>query len=218
MQKTQNTAAIIAGHDGVSSIEPTGFRHRPVPAQSARFLKALCFSACMSGLGLLPRLAHASPNFPSVVRDHLEMACTPKCTICHESNPGVSGTANQLFAETIKATRDPAERSGWNADEIVQALDKVKQAATDSDGDGVADILELQAGSGAPGATGDAPRDPSVSGEGEPCADVVLYGCGAARVAPRDPGSALWSALAVAALLAWSAGRLARRKPGRRPL
>lgn len=165
---------------------------------------ARAFLGGVAGALLLPGVAFASPDFPSTVRTHLDMSCTPKCSICHLTDPGLGSNANQVFAQTILG--QVGERS-LSPETLVEILDELAAAQTDSDEDGVSDIDELrgssgegsgQAGAGSSGAT----RDPSVVGAGDPCAGEVLYGCGAAQVAPAPAPRAWYGVAAVLGLFA----------------
>jgi hypothetical protein len=154
---------------------------------------------CLPGLGLSLGLslassaALASPAFPDVTRDYLDLGCTPQCTICHTDNFGGYGTATRPFGETLL----DLDVVGTDDDSLRQALEELAAAegnpqnggqgaagapasgsaddtGTDSDKDGVDDIAELVL-----------LRDPSIPGVGDMCKPNVLYGCGA-RVEPRS--------------------------------
>lgn len=139
-------------------------------------------------------VAGASPNYPTVVQEQLGMACLPRCTICHTTEPGILGTATQPFARTLveHGLQPAAEET------LVTALTGFP-ADVDSDDDGVPDLVELQgggmsdedsdppagaAGAGATTTSADQPRHPNEPGVGDVCADVPRYGCGA-HMAPR---------------------------------
>ncbi|HSC88766.1 MAG TPA: hypothetical protein VLC09_15900 [Polyangiaceae bacterium] len=126
-----------------------------------------------------PALAVASPSYPSVVADELNMLCTPQCTICHESNPGNGGNAHQPFVENLGKPGDD--------DELRDYLQRLEDDS-DIDGDGIADKAELAA---------DPPTDPNdPSNETEVCQPDTKYGCGAASIAPSpQAGSQLYWAL-----------------------
>ncbi len=164
-------------------------------------LRASAAAAAFSPL-LLSGVALASPEYPDIVRDTLDMGCTPQCLICHTDNLGGSGTAKRPFVETL-ATKVSPPVAGNDNEGLAAGLRQLADAEAmgngeDSDGDGVKDIAELLD-----------LRDPSVPGEGEMCQLDVRYGCGA-RVEPRarlDLGGAL-----MAGFCALGLGLMARRR------
>lgn len=152
-----------------------------------------------AGTLLLAPSALGSPEYPSVIQDELGMPCAPQCTLCHTTNPGRAGTADQPFVDTLGvASGDP--------DGLRSALQGLAgdgaTAAPDTDGDGATDASELSVG-----------HDPNVQGEGDICALDVRYGCGA-RVEPQGPLSPAGSIAAMLTVL--GLGLLARRRPARR--
>lgn len=171
-----------------------------------RFLRVL---SAVGGLVALFAAAPASarPEFPPIIRDHLDMACTPECTICHRSIPNPDVTPfTQPFPNSLVA------RGGWDYEEatLVAALDQLNAVDEDGDGisdvdsdqDGVPDIVELKSSNVDNPPTDGTPvfraRDPSAAGIGNACqtseAPEVLYGCGAARIAPPlMPGVGPWA-------------------------
>lgn len=145
------------------------------------------------GLTTAAHTAQASPDYPDVIRDELDLPCTPQCLLCHTTNPGRSGNVRQPFASTLGIAR-----SG-QPDTLRQKIRELAEAmpAEDTDGDGMSDIEELLEA-----------RDPNVQGEGDICALDVRYGCGA-RVEPQSPlssGGALGALLTVVAF-GWSLRR-----------
>lgn len=156
------------------------------PRRGNRFLGKGLFAALgLASASLLAPMAHASPEYPNVVRDTLDLPCPPQCVLCHTSNPGRAGNVRQGFAATVGILRpdDP--------DTLRKLLRELEQAmpAPDTDGDGMPDVDELREG-----------RDPNVSGEGDICALDVRYGCGA-RVEPQSPLSPTGTGAALLGLL-----------------
>ncbi len=97
----------------------------------------------MLTLLLLSAPAFASYAYPAEVASYLGLACTPQCTICHETNSGGQGTANQPFALAMKA-RGLTGLS--NFDLLHAALDQMTTDGVDSDGDGIIDTDALAQG------------------------------------------------------------------------
>ena len=161
---------------------------------------------------LVHGVSQASPEFPAAIEAHLGMQCPPPCSLCHEDPAGGGPTRGGFVVGMIVG--------GLKVDEpetVAPALDAVGTALVDgdnnpatpaalrdTDGDGVADVAELQAGYN--------PLVPSVPGD--PSADLIIcpptYGCGA-RVATEKPidGSALAFAFVVAGYLALRSRRRA---------
>lgn len=162
-----------------------------------------------------PSVAAASPEYTSAIRDHLEMSCRPQCTICHSTNEGGDGTARQPFASSLSApnAEGEAQLGGDDVDQLLLRLDALRAAKTDSDGDGIADIDELEghSSSGAAGAA-NRPTDPSdPAASSDPCAYDV-YGCGA-RMAPEPTSHAWW--IIATALSALACARAWQRRAAR---
>jgi MYXO-CTERM domain-containing protein len=163
--------------------------HRP----QKRLAKALALFV-LSTSAATPALA--SENFPSALRD----AAGPDCIICHTVSPGVSTTATQVFALSM---RDAGLKAG-DADSVEIALDALP-VDHDSDGDGMSDVDEL---------TAEGMRDPSQSGAGSPCGADVKYGCGAHVSPTPEPHPWGWPLLLSAlGFLAFGARSIRRRKP-----
>jgi MYXO-CTERM domain-containing protein len=139
--------------------------------------------------------ASASPEFPAELKEAAGMDCKPACTICHTTNPGSAGTADQSFAiAMVDAGLLPGK-----PDTVAKAFDNLGDV--DSDGDETSDVDEL---------TAEGASDPSAPGVGAPCAAEVRYGCaaGAESSAPRNLGTLLWPLL----LAAVGLGVWARRR------
>ncbi len=141
--------------------------------------------------------ALASSTFPVALRSHLSLAQPPpQCGLCHTNNITGPGTVNTPFGRSLRL------RGAVGLDEarLRSALDTLRADAVDSDGDGVADVTELENGT-----------DPNVpesdgggvgggaggGGGGDEVFPPPRYGCGASAV----PGLwALGSAVALASL------------------
>lgn len=163
------------------------------------------------GLLLVTGIAGASPSYPSAIREQFpEMSCTPKCSICHLSNPGLGSNASQPFSRSLLEAGLKAQ----DVESLVSALATLERDGTDSDKDGVVDVDELRGGSASSGSAGAATsgdvRDPSVPGVGDPCAEEVRYGCGA-QVAGSPPSSSTLGVVALGLL----AGALVLLRRGR---
>ncbi len=147
----------------------------------------------------------ASPAFPNAVREAANMSCTPSCTLCHETDPGVSGSAGKPFATAMLA----AGLEIGNPDSVAPAYASLP-AALDmaSDDDSFTDQQELEVQDNLPSDPNNAESTP---GNGPSiCAGEVLYGCGA-QIAPSNepqPWTAWFLLLAVGGGISW---RLLRR-------
>lgn len=141
--------------------------------------------------------AAASPDFPGLLQENLDMPCVPQCTLCHRDANGGRGTAIRPFAVTM------IEEGliGSEKETLRPALDGVEEGGYDSDGDGTGDLDELRDGA-----------NPNQEGDGLLCAQ---YGCGA-RMAP-DRGSFGTAALIVALILGLGLLRFRLRKEKSRP-
>jgi hypothetical protein len=118
-------------------------------------------------IGLLAARAEARPEYPGQLQNAVGLECPPPCLMCH-TNPN-GGVGWNRFGTRILGLAPSV--NPWSV-----VLAGLRQAAQDSDGDGVNDIDELERGT-----------NPSIAG---PVAiDCVRYGCGAriARGAPPDP-------------------------------
>lgn len=113
---------------------------------------------------LAPANAYALGSFPGQIKNHLGLATTPQCNLCHASTAG-GGAVVQPFGKAMLAAG--LTRSGGST--LTSALDKLAQDGTDSDGDGVGDIDELIAGTSP-----------------NPDKTPVEYGCGG-QIAAHEP-------------------------------
>jgi hypothetical protein len=131
--------------------------------------------------------AWASRTYPGLLQSATGMPCAPTCTLCHRDMNGGLFTVVKPFGKAMIG----AGLIGASPDTLKPAVDQLAKDGTDSDGDGVPDIQELQEG-----------RDPNVAGSGMLCGPT--YGCGA-RIEPSGSldGYAAVAALATAAALLW---------------
>jgi hypothetical protein len=166
-------------------------------------MKRKCAMLVFLGVVSLPGVASATPGFREVVQDHLALACTPQCILCHRTNAGGGGP--ELDKAFARALRDepPVDERLYPYDDfsVGTALDWAADTRLDADGNGVADVDELADGV-YPG------TDRRFCGEG--AIEGPRYGCGA-RLSPR--GSVGGSVGGLAALFALALARFGRRRP-----
>ncbi len=99
------------------------------------------FAACLL---MISRPAAASIDYPPLVKSYwhvqkLPVAGADGCPLCHTTDPGMLGTANQKFALTLKNFG----LQSLNDNALKAALDENKSKMSDSDGDGYSDYEEL---------------------------------------------------------------------------
>ncbi len=156
-------------------------------------------------LFLVPRPAAASIEYPILLKNQWAVKKLPVpgadgCPLCHTTDPGMLGTANQKFANTLKGFGLAAQNDG----ELNAALDKNKSMMSDSDGDGFSDYeeivvdgtnpddpkdhaappVDMPSGSGGSGAVAGPPDDPSATPEAGGASDGV--GAGGTDDVPPD--------------------------------
>lgn len=85
-------------------------------------------------------VAMASPSYPAEVQNLSGGACTPACTLCHESNLGGSGTITRAFG---MAMQDRGLTGGSDVTGLADAYTMLVDDVVDSDSDGTADAEEL---------------------------------------------------------------------------
>lgn len=155
------------------------------------------YLALVAAVLLVPTSARAEQQYPTVMQDHLALKYPPPCSVCHEKGNTGSATVITPFGWSMRGrglvVEDPRS--------VTQALDALRDAHTDSDGDGVGDVDELVASSD-PNSAGSIPI---------PNGEEPGYGCGGEAPNPsrRREGFAPLP-LAVAALFALRRARRAR--------
>jgi hypothetical protein len=101
-------------------------------------LKVFLFLLVLLGLS---SSAQALPEFPAELQKAADTPCLPHCNVCHVDDNAGGGTVNRPFG--IAMQRAGLSGSVYSLDRAVKSL---QSDATDSDGDGVADITELEMG------------------------------------------------------------------------
>jgi ABC-type transporter Mla subunit MlaD len=146
--------------------------------------------------------AMASEDYSRELERLADTPCVPPCTLCHRDQNGGFGSVRlkdggKPFGDALMQLGGlkGSDRSG-----LAPALETLRQAGTDSDGDAEPDLEELTAG-----------RDPNLPGASSFCGPT--YGC-EARVAPMPERWATSLALVAALLLA--AHRASQRRGRRR--
>src|SRR5690242_10961406 len=83
--------------------------------------------------------AQALPDFPEELQKAASTPCLPHCNVCHRDDNAGDGTIDRPFALSMERV------GGLDGDKrtIDRAVLRLKQAGTDSDGDGTSDIAEL---------------------------------------------------------------------------
>jgi cytochrome c551/c552 len=121
--------------------------------------------------------ASASKAYPEAMKTALVLAKAPSCDLCHAAAADPVGPASTPFGKSMIAkgllADDPAS--------LTKALDGLRAAGVDSDGDGAEDLDELSWG-------GD-PNHADVPESGN--TDPVTYGCSAGRVPVEGGGAGL---------------------------
>jgi hypothetical protein len=134
--------------------------------------------------------AHAEPEFPGVLKDKAGATCIVTCLTCHTDPAGGADKLKLPFGATFGAAVKAADGGS------TMLLDTFNMSDTDMDG--VKDLVEVKAG-----------QDPTVFGPQSIC--TPSYGCGARLARPsRERGTVVALALAAGALVL--AGRR-RSKP-----
>ncbi len=83
----------------------------------------------------------AAPSYPRNIEENLHLNYAPPCSICHEHGQTGDGTPIEPFAWSMRARGLTGERNT-----LSPALDADQSDEVDSDGDGIADVVELQNG------------------------------------------------------------------------
>jgi hypothetical protein len=118
----------------------------------------------------LPKIAFATPNFPSAIEQDLGLGYSPACALCHtDGNAGGLGTVNTPFGTNMRAYGLIA----YDTASLSSALSEMASNNVDSVGDCVSDITKLKED-----------KDPNTADTGMTCAPTVVatsggpsYGC-----------------------------------------
>jgi hypothetical protein len=141
-------------------------------------------------------VAQAKPEFPSEIQSDPDLDVTYQvpCSVCHIKDNTGSSTPITPFARALRARG----LSGDNAS-VRTSLAQLKADGVDSDGDGVTDVAELNAGT-----------DPNSSANASLISDQEPgYGCGGSPPTGRGSGG---PAAATVLALTWL---LLQRRRGR---
>jgi cytochrome c551/c552 len=140
---------------------------------------------------LISSAAPASQGYPEAMKADLVLAKAPGCDLCHAAAAEPVGAADTPFGKSMVAKGLVALDNA----SLEEALEGLRAAGTDSDGDGAEDLDELSWG-------GD-PNHADLPEGGN--SDPVTYGCSTGRVPVSDGGAGIL--IGVIALLAARRGR-----------
>ena len=104
---------------------------------------ALAGFCAVAALVAVPRLASASADYPEIIKEDWQLPGNPPdCIVCHQTDLGGDGTSTKPFSRSLQ--RDGLVHLDDGSLHRALATDKMDN--TDSDGDGIPDIDELQMG------------------------------------------------------------------------
>lgn len=142
--------------------------------------------AALVAIGILSSSsALASEPFPPAIHTFLKLDRDPECTLCHETIDGGEDTVTRPFGRTMI---DFGAKE-LNVPSLYNAMTKAYNQRSDSDGDGVYDLLELKQGSD-PNVPDREPSNPNQGGGGEgQGGDDGFGGGGELGLPPLDPSA-----------------------------
>ena len=146
---------------------------------------------------LVSGVAAASQGYPDAMKTDLVLTKAPGCDLCHAAAADPVGGVDTPFGKSIVAKGLVASDDA----SLKKALDAMRAAGVDSDGDGAEDLDELSWG-------GD-PNHADLPQGGN--SDPISYGCSTSRV-PVDGGGAG----ILLGLMALVAARRGRRRADRK--
>lgn len=100
------------------------------------------FFLVVLGLFVPANTAFASPSYPATIASELDLPCQPACTLCHTRATGGFATVNTPFGLSVRMDQGLV---CCDTSRLAAVLDALREQETDSDGDGVSDIDELEA-------------------------------------------------------------------------
>jgi hypothetical protein len=105
-------------------------------------IRWIAVRAASSGL-LIAAYAGASQSYPPRLAAALQLEAEPPCTLCHRTDDGGDGTVDSLFGRSVI---EHGALGNNDLGSLDAALIAMHAESADSDGDAVADLVELQRG------------------------------------------------------------------------